>query len=302
MQRLQERQGDMSRHSVLAVLALLLSCGGAGDREGLVIGVSIAPQAWLVRGIAGENAEVVVCVPAGADPHSYEPGPEVMRALAEADLYLSIGLPFEDQWLPRLQSANPGMRVEPMDSGVPKLMTSGRGHVHGEGEGPALAEYGRPDPHVWMSCSNMRLMAGNVRTLLDDVDSGSVGAHAEGLERVLAEIDSVEVRVRAILSGTGSRVFVALHPAYSYFAAEFDLEQVALEIEGAEPSPAQLAETIELARESGASAVVASPGFAIGSAEAVSMELGIPVVPHDQLSADWPGSMESLASIIAGTR
>lgn len=285
----------------LGAAILLLSCRGAVNQEKLVVGVSIAPQAWLVEGIAGEGAEVVVCVPAGADPHSFEPGPEVMRALSGADLYLTIGLPFEDQWLPRLQSANPDLRIEPMDEGLPRLMSSGNGYLLYDAV-PAEGEYGHPDPHVWMSCSNMRRMAENVTALLDEADPDAAPAHAEGYRRVSEEIDSVEARVRTILSGRGGDVFIALHPAYAYFALEFGLEQVALEVEGAEPSPSQLAEIIEIARESGASAVVVSPGFATGAAEAVSMELDIPAVPHDQLSSDWPGSMESLASIISGSR
>ncbi|NLP04655.1 zinc ABC transporter solute-binding protein [Candidatus Fermentibacteria bacterium] len=287
--------------AMLFALALLVSCREAGDKEGLVVGVSIAPQAWVVEGIAGESAEVVVCVPAGADPHSYEPGPEVMRALSEADLYLTIGLPFEDQWLPRLRSANPDMRVEQMDAGLPRLMADGHGHIHSDGD-PAEAEYGHPDPHVWMSCSNMRRMARNAAAVLDEIAPETAPARASNLARTLAEIDSVEARVRAILAEAGGRAFIALHPAYAYFADEFGLEQIALEVEGAEPTPSQLAEIIDLAGESGASAVVVSPGFATGAAEAVSMELGIPVVPHDQLSTDWPGSMESLASIIAEAR
>lgn len=270
-------------------LALLAAgCGRApvpGSR--LVVAVSVAPQAFLVRTIAGDAADVVVAVPPGADPHTYEPGPEVMQAMSVADVYLTVGLPLEEQWLPRFRAAGPGMGVQPMDAGL-DLLPAGEGHG------------GATDPHVWMSCANMRVMARNTAAALTAASPSDSELFREGLVRAEAVVDSVETEVRTILAGAGGSSFVALHPAYGYFARENGLVQVALEVEGDEPSPSELADIVETARASGATALVVSPGFATGSAAALEMELGLAPIPHDQLSDDWPGSMTALAHILAG--
>jgi zinc transport system substrate-binding protein len=274
---------------VLPVLALVAAgCGRTpvpGDR--LVVAVSLAPQAFLVRTIAGGAAEVVVAVPPGADPHTYEPGPEVMRAMSVADVYLTVGMPIEEQWLPRFRAAGPGMGVLPMGTGL-DLLPAGEGHE------------GATDPHIWMSCVNMRVMARNTAAALAAASPSDSALFMEGLARAESVIDSVETEVRTVLEGAEGASFVALHPAYGYFARDLGLVQVALEVEGDEPSPSELAGIVETARASGATALVVSPGFATGSAAALEMELGLVPAPHDQLSEDWPGAMTGLARILAG--
>jgi zinc transport system substrate-binding protein len=271
---------------VLLLLLVLLPTGcrgpGEGDTDRLSVAVSIAPQAFLVEGIAGGQVDVFVVIPPGADPHSYEPSPATMRAISDADLYLTIGLPFEDQWLSRIGDSAPDLVVARIDSGIQRTADG--------------------DPHLWMSPSLMRAMASNTENLLERADPAFSESYRSGLESTLATIDSVDAAVRNTLEGMQGESFVALHPAYAYFAHDYGLVQIALEVEGAEPAPSELAEVVEAARASGSRVVIVSPGFSTGAAEALSIELGISPIPHDQLSRDWPAGMIELASIISGER
>lgn len=265
---------------VLPALAVLGCSPPAPGRERLTIAVSIEPEAFLVGGISGSLADIVVVVPPGADPHSFEPSPATMQEVSEADLYLAVGLPFEDQWLPRIEGSAPGLIVVRIDSGLVRTPDG--------------------DPHVWLSPDMMRTLAANTEhhlRILSPADSAAFGA---GLAGTLALIDSVDAQVSSILEGCEGASFVALHPAYAYFARDYGLVQVALEVEGAEPTPAQLSEIVEAARASSSRIVIVSPGFSTGAAEALSIELGFEPKPHDQLSRDWPGCMTGLASMIAG--
>lgn len=275
----------MTGRTLLLQIALLAAgCSGPGRNEPgrLSVAVSIGPQAFLVDEIAGGQVDVVVVVPPGADPHSYEPSPAMMRAVSDADLYLAIGLPFEDQWLSRIGDSAPDLVVARIDSGIQRTADG--------------------DPHLWMSPSLMRVMAANTEHLLERADPVFADTYRSGLERTLGTIDSVDASVRSILEGLQGESFVALHPAYAYFARDYGLVQIALEVEGAEPSPSELSAVVEAARGCDARVVIVSPGFSTGAAEALSIELGISPVPHDQLSRDWPACMNELASIIAGER
>lgn len=268
------------RRDLVPLLLAISACRVApGPREGLSVAVSIAPEAYLVEGIAGDAVHVTVVVPPGADPHSYEPTPATMEAVAEADIYLAIGLPFEDQWLPRLSGSAPGLEVVRIDSGIDRAADG--------------------DPHVWMSPSLMSALASNTCRALTAASPGDSSAFSLGLAGLAAEIDSVDSEVGTILGGMRGASFTALHPAYAYFARDYGLVQIALEVEGSEPSPSELASIVDAVRASGSRAVIVSPGFSTGAAGALQMELGIPAEPHDQLSRDWPGSILDLARIIS---
>lgn len=269
------------RRILAPVFLALIACRNApAPVAGLEVAVSIAPEAYLAEGIAGDAAHVTVVVPPGADPHSFEPSPATMEAVAGADVYLAIGLPFEDQWLPRLSGSAPGLSVVRIDSGIARAADG--------------------DPHVWMSPSLMRMLAYNTCRALTAASPGDSARFAQRLACLEAEIDSVDSEAGRMLEGMRGEAFTALHPAYSYFASDYGLVQIALEVEGSEPSPAELASIVDAVRASGSRVVIVSPGFSSGAAGALEMELGIPAEPHDQLSRDWPESVLDLARIISG--
>jgi zinc transport system substrate-binding protein len=72
-------------------------------------------------------------VPEGADPHSYEPKPSQMANVAAAKVYFTIGLEFEEAWLPRIRGTNQAMQAVAMDAGIRKRpMEAHHHHEHGE--------------------------------------------------------------------------------------------------------------------------------------------------------------------------
>ena len=105
----------VSRGLVPAILALgLVSPAFAADSGPIPITVSVVPQQWLVDSIGGGHVKTTVMVKPGASPATYEPTPSQMRSLSEAEVYFSIGVPFEGAWLPRFHGAAPDMEVVDM--------------------------------------------------------------------------------------------------------------------------------------------------------------------------------------------
>ena len=113
-------------HLLAAFGAVLLLVGGNAQAETkLLVFVSIEPQKYFVQQIGQALVDVEVMIPAGADPHTYEPKPRQMVALSKARLYFAIGLqPFEDIWLKKIASSNPDMKVVHTDSGIQKIPMS----------------------------------------------------------------------------------------------------------------------------------------------------------------------------------
>lgn len=82
--------------------------------------VSILPQRYFIQRIAPQQFDIDVMVTPGSNPATYEPTPHQMARLATASLYFSIGVPFEEVWLDRMQKANPQLHMVAMEASVPR--------------------------------------------------------------------------------------------------------------------------------------------------------------------------------------
>lgn len=283
------------RASLLAVVLASCSCGPATDGDEtdvLQVVTSLPPHADLVARIAGDVAEVAFLVPPGADPHTFEPLPEDMQRISSADLYLTAGLPFEDAWLPRIRGSAPGLRVVSLIDGIQLRFENGAGEAARSGGGA--------DPHTWLSPALMAVEARNAAAALEAVDPGDSAGFEERLAGLLEDISGLQAELHAELDPLRGCTFLSVHPSYGYFAEEFGLIQVAIEQGGSEPAPSELASFIETARSTGASFILASPRFATRAAEATAEELGIPLILHDPLAADWMQNLRELGLALCG--
>ncbi len=94
--------------------------------------VSIAPQKYFVQKIGGTLVNVSLLVPAGADPHTYEPKPRQMVELSKSALYFAVGIDFEKAWLKKIAATHPRMRIVHTDEGIAKIpMTDQHRHEGG---------------------------------------------------------------------------------------------------------------------------------------------------------------------------
>jgi zinc transport system substrate-binding protein len=271
-------------HSLIATVLILVAMLLAGCRRGdetarrPVVVVSVLPQAYFVERLAGERVQVEVMIPPGASPATYEPSMRQMQAVARASLYVKVGhpsFPFERAWLDRLLAGNEKVTLVDSSAGVPQL------------EG---------DPHVWLSPEAVRAMVRNIAAaLLDDLPE-----HRREIEQrreaLLRDIDVVDVEIRAALSSLKHRWFFVFHPAWGYFAREYDLEQVAIEQKGREPDARTLSALVARARAEGVRVIFAQPQFSTQSAEMVARAIGGRVVVIDPLARDWVVNMRRVAA------
>ena len=56
---------------------------------------------WVMN-IGGDRVDLLSLLPAGADPHAYQPGARDVAAIADADMVLAVGLGLEESWLHEL--------------------------------------------------------------------------------------------------------------------------------------------------------------------------------------------------------
>lgn len=279
----------------LFVLLMLPALARAADP--LTVFVTVVPQETFVSRIGGEHVRVNALVRAGQDPHAYEPTARQIAALAEADLYVRVGVGFEDAWMSRLLVANPRMRVLDAQDGI-ELRRKAAGHDHGDPDHGH--DHGDVDPHVWTSPARVKIMGARIRDALADLAPEYAADFAANYDRFAADLDALDTEIRARLAGVENRRFMVYHPAWGYFAEDYDLDQVAIEREGKEPGARALTAMIEQARREGIRVIFVQPQLNPSSAEQVARSIGGQVAVIDPLSGDYFENLRRVADLVAG--
>lgn len=250
--------------------------------------VSIAPQKYFVEKIGKDRVSVEVMVKAGANPASYEPKPRQMAALTKAEIYFAIGVPFEFFWMRKIAAANQNMTIVNTDKGIHKLLM--KNHIHeqkAKEEDHNLEEHEIPDPHIWLSPPLVRIQANNIFNALLKVAPENRSFYQENFQQFVQEIETLDKELQTVFSFKKGIKFMVFHPSWGYFAENYGLEQIPIEIEGKEPKPAQLTELIKHAKKQGIKVIFVQPQFSTKSAEIIAKAIGGRVAAADPLHENW---------------
>lgn len=261
----------------------------------LQIIVSIAPQEYFVERIGNDYVNVEVMVPPGAEPHTFEPKPEQLKALSQADAYMQIHIDFEDAWISKFTSVNPGMLLVDTTQGIQRMSLSSS--VQPEEATPQPSEH--LDPHIWLSPPLVKIQAQTIYDALVQLDPDRQAIYQANLEQFLADIDGLDAEIRQTLQGVENRKFIVFHPGWGYFAREYNLEMISIEVGGQEPSASEVGALITEAKQNNIRIVFAEPQFSKQTADTIAKEIGGEVLLIDPLSSDWLNNLRYVANTLA---
>lgn len=283
---------------LLLAIVGLSACQGKKEGGTRMISVTIEPQRYFVEKIAGDLFQVYCVTPVGQSPETYDPTPQQMVQISRSQAYFRIGeIGFEQAWMKNLQSQNPDMRVFDLSEGMELIKNQEEEH---EGEEAHHHHHGSVDPHIWTSISGAKVIAQNTCQALVKLDPENQETYQAGYQRLIGEIDSTAVEMKQLLQPLAGSAFIIYHPTLTYFAREFGLQQLCIELDGKEPSPAQLKRLIETAAQSKAKVVFVQQEFDQKNAELIAKETGCRLVKINPLSYNWHDEMIRLATILAG--
>jgi zinc transport system substrate-binding protein len=292
---------------LLAVLLTTSGCtstDGGGSGKEVMVAVTIPPQAEMVKEIGRDRVDVFVVMPPGSDPHTFEPGPAFVAKASEADIYLKLGtglLPLEDVLVSRLKAMNPDLVVVDSSQGITYLLdpedptgnsNGSSKEKPGETEGRGMAS---PDPHVWLSLRNAEIMSENTRDALIAADPAHEKEYRENCDLYTARLKDLDQKIIATFSRNDPGIILVTHPAWEYFARDYDLKMVAIEKEGKEPTARDLESLILLARSNHIQVVFAEAQESLRAAETIAQETGGTVIVLDPLAADYLANMDRVS-------
>ena len=289
-------KGSLRKASPLIFAALLIASSAivaasctqqAESATELAVVVTILPQAEFVENIAGDKVGVTVMVPPGASPHTYEPTPGQMEGLSRAKMYAKVGsgVEFELAWMDKLLDQNEDMLVVDCSKGIELQQMAA-----GDEDEPA----GSIDPHIWMSPRNAQIMVQNIANGLIQIDPGNRAYYEQNRDAYLQKLAQLDQDIQDGLSGVKNRIFMVYHPAFGYFARDYDLTMLPIEAEGKEPTPAGLQHLIEQAKEHNICVVFAEPQFNPQSAKVIADAIDGRVVFIDPLARDYLTNLRTL--------
>jgi len=279
--------GGPAARTVVAATALAVAVTAAGcSREAPhtgkpIVAVSVVPQAFPVRRIAGDLVEIEVMIPPGANEATHEPTIGQLQALSRASIYVKVGHPafaYERTWLDKLIAENRDLIVVDSSDGV---------------------QTDSEDPHLWVSPENMRSIARGVyEALVRVLPEHEAEMHA-ALDRLEADVDNVDAYLERTLAPARGRRFFVFHPAWGYLAKEYGLVQVAIEEHGKEPDASALARTIDVARAANVRVIFVQPQFNEASARLVAEEVGARLEAIDPLAPAWDDNLREVGRKLA---
>jgi len=238
------------------------------------VAVSILPQRFFVKKIAKNKVNVVVLVPPGYNPATYEPKPSQIVQVERARIYFAIGVPFEKVWLKRFMCLNKKLIIVHTDKGIKKR---------------------NGDPHIWLSPPLVKKQAEVIVKSLEKIDSANKDFYENNLREFLLQIDALDKEIANILKSKKGRPLLVYHPCWGYFAERYGLKQIAIEEEGKEPSVLKLAKLISYCKRAKIKAIFVQPQFSKKSAHIIEKELEIKLITIDPLAEDWLKNLRDVA-------
>ena len=207
---------------LILVLALLSACQTTVQVEDKPqIMVSLFPQYDIIRQIAQDKVDVELFLPAGSEPHSYEPSASTLMKVVEADLFVYSSDELEP-WVKRLVEGNASEDLIVLDAsnGI-TLLEADHGH-EGEDEDEEELAF---DPHYWLDPQNMIIMSESILAALIEIDPENEAFYIENANSYIASLKELDSNWQDLFDRAQlNQIIYGGHFAFGYLSHRFGLE------------------------------------------------------------------------------
>lgn len=249
--------------------------------EAISVGVSVPPQKYLVERIGGPHVSVFVMLRPGDSPENFDPGPAQIQTLNRAALYFPVGLEFEKKWLAGLSREDHGVHIIECCQAI----TAGQDS--------------KLDQHVWISVRNARLLAGQIKTALLELDPANATDYEKNYLALTGELAELDIEITQSLETRRTDFFIVAHAALGHFAADYGLVQLALEEGGKELGAKSLVRLARKARSENIQMLFVQQQHPSNSALTLARELNAELVEINPMPDDYLSGLREIARLLA---
>jgi ABC-type Zn uptake system ZnuABC Zn-binding protein ZnuA len=260
----------------LILVSLLAGCSSAptASNSGLGVVASTTILGDVVSQVGGNLINLSVLFPIGADPHTFDPRPQDVAAISDAQVVFINGLGLEESLQPALDSNAEGAVVQ-VSEGV-KVRTL---------DNAAAGEHSGVDPHTWTDPNNVIVWTQNIAAALAKADPANATAYQANANTYIASLRDLDAWIRSEVAQIPPerRKLVTDHYAFGYFADEYGFEQVGALVgsfsTNASPSAQEIATLEDTIRAQNVPAVFVGTTVNASLAEQVAQDTGTKIVP-----------------------
>lgn len=284
--------------AALVLMALLTACGvqgesslsgetaeaaaDTGSKLRVVATTTIAGD--VVRVVGGESIELTTLMPLGTDPHSFDPSPRDVAAVADADVVFMNGVGLEAFLEPMLENAGGEAEVVTLAEGIELRQVEEEHEGDHEQEGDAEHGQGDYDPHVWFDPNNVMVWVKQIEETLSRRDTANAQAYSDRAQAYLSKLRELDDWIREQVEGVpeANRNIVTDHDTFGYLAEHYGLRTVGTIVPGystlSEPSAQELADLESAIQDLGVRAIFVGKTVNPNLARRVEEDTGVRLV------------------------
>lgn len=309
--------------SALTIAALAVSLAGCGQKEEvsapagaqpaaqkqkLKIEASFYPMYEFARQVAGDLAEVNLLIPPDVEPHDWDPTPQDMGKIEQADVLVYNGAGLEG-WIEQIlnSSGNKNLSVVEASKGLELIEGAEGEHEHGEaahsaheaGDKHDAAEdhdaeaghshedaheheheydhdHGGMDPHVWLSPQLAVKEVRNIEAALIEKAPEHKEQFTKNADAYVAKLEQLDADYKKELQNAKRKDFITQHAAFGYLAKTYGLTQVPIAglSPEQEPSASAMADVVKFAKEHQVKTIFFETLVSSQVADTIAKELG----------------------------
>jgi ABC-type Zn uptake system ZnuABC Zn-binding protein ZnuA len=240
----------------------------------------------IAQNVAGDRVKVDTLIPAGLDPHSFEPTPQDVARIADSKLLIVNGFGLEE-WLKSVLD----------NAGGARLVVEATGGLSGRTPHPG-EPVGVTDPHFWLDPTKVITYVENIRAGLSQVDPAGAALYARNAAAYEAKLNQLDQWVKTQVSQIppDKRLLVTNHESFGYYADHYGFQIVGTIIPSASPdaspSAQQLSQLVAQIKKTGAPAIFLETGSNPQLAQQIAQETGVKVITefytHSITTANGP--------------
>ena len=258
--------------ALLAALGLAAGCSSSKgsdtaftSTDKVKVAASFYPMADFAQKIGGDNVEVVCLVPAGTEPHDWEPSTTDMRTIAAADVFVYSGSGMES-WVED-SLGNLGKDAIAVETSANVTLRGGS------------ASDSDTDPHVWLDPQNAKLQMRAIADALVAADPAHEKEYEANYAYMAGQLDELDAQFSSTLAACPNHTIVVAHEAFGYLCNAYGLTQLGIEGLSAdsEPDAARMAQIVDFVRANNVTTIFAEELLSPKVAEAIASETGAQV-------------------------
>ena len=243
--------------TLVTLLALGVTWGGSPQRavaastHRLQVVTTFYPVYDFTKAVVGNRADVSVLIPAGTEPHDFEPTAREVARMSRADMVIYT-TKYMATWMDALKPSLQDDHTTLVAAGKGISLISTRGEMNAQDallvqehrqEAGYFGGGGAKDPHVWLDPVNAIAMVRNIERAVCRKDPRNAAYYRQNARRYIGQLQELNREYQRAFAGCHSRTFITQHAAFGYLARRYGLHQITIAgiSDNEEPSPQRLA-------------------------------------------------------------